>query len=421
MRVVITNFGTTGDFRPLLTLARELSARGDTPVLAFPPFAEPFVSQSGFEHCAIGPDLQLLRDHVNQGWSESAGIYDSSEQMLALLLPFQEAFDQIFCELKTACKNADVLISGPAQPMARMVHEVIGIPFVSIQVSHFGGSGGPGLRQAGEQLINPFRQKLGLPPVSDPLTNGANSPQLALYAMSAHLRPRPADWPAHYRVTGFFFDEPEQMWKPGAMLEDFFSQGDRPVVITLGSMVHSESKKLVAALCEAIEMAEGRAVIQGMPVEGRLERATSRIHWADFVPHDWLFPRAACIVLHGGAGTAAATFRSGIPGVFVPHGDCYDQRYWGQLAEEAGCSVPAIQYADLEAPRLAAAITASINDPSLRRSAATLGAKIRKEPGVRYAAHLIKEFVARVGLYEEVGERFLKPSLPRPQSTIINS
>jgi sterol 3beta-glucosyltransferase len=403
MRVIITNFGTTGDFRPLLTLARELAAQGDTPVLAFPPFAEPLVSQSGFEFCAIGPDLRSLRDQVNQGWSESAGIYNSSEQMLALLLPFREAFDQIFSELKDACRRADALISGPAQPMARMVHEVSGIPFVSIQVSHFGGSGGPGLRQAGEQLINPFRQKLGLPPVSDPLTNGANSPQLALYAMSSHLRPRPADWPAHYRVTGFFFDAPGHAWKPDAMLENFFAEGEPPVVITLGSMVHSESKKLVAALCEAIEMAECRAVLQGMPVESRPERATGRLHWADFVPHDWLFPRAACIVLHGGAGTAAATFRSGIPGIFVPHGDCYDQRYWGQLAEEAGCSVPAIQYSDLEAPKLAAAITASINNAGLRRAAAALGAKIRKEPGARYAARLIKEFVARVGLYEEVG------------------
>jgi sterol 3beta-glucosyltransferase len=402
MRVVITNFGTTGDFRPLLTLARELAAQGDTPVLAFPPFAESLVSQSGFDYCAIGPDLRFLRDRVNQGWSESAGIYDSSEQMLALLAPFRDAFDQIFSELKNACGNADVLISGPAQPMARMVHEVSGIPFVSIQVSHFGGSGGPGLRQAGEQLINPFRQKLGLPPVNDPLTNGANSPQLALYAMSAHLRPRPADWPAHYHLTGFLFEDTGQIGKLDPTLENFVSEGDAPIVVTLGSMVHSESKKLVTTLLEAVEMAGCRSVIQGMPGESRPAHAIPHVYWADFVSHDWLFPRAACIVLHGGAGTAAATFRSGIPGIFVPHGDCYDQRYWGQLAEEAGCSVPAIQYSQLQASVLASAITTSINDTGLRRAAAALGARIRREPGVRHAARLIKTFVERVGLYEEV-------------------
>jgi sterol 3beta-glucosyltransferase len=125
------------------------------------------------------------------------------------------------------------------------------------------------------------------------------------------------------------------------------------------------------------------------------------VYWADFVPHDWLFPRAACIVLHGGAGTAAATFRSGVPGIFVPHGDCYDQRYWAQLAEEAGCSVSAIQYSELEVPRLAAAIVNSVHNAGLRQAAAALGEKVRKEPGVRHAARLIKEFVASVGLYEE--------------------
>jgi len=173
-------------------------------------------------------------------------------------------------------------------------------------------------------------------------------------------------------------------------------------VITLGSMVHSESKKLVATLLEAVELAGCRAVIQGMPVESRPAPIVPHVYWADFISHDWLFPRTSCIVLHGGSGTAAATFRSGIPGVFVPHGDCYDQRYWGQLAEEAGCSVPAIQYSQLDAATLAAAIAASINDAGLRNAAAALGAKIRREPGVRHAAHLIKTFVQHVGLYEEV-------------------
>jgi hypothetical protein len=38
---------------------------------------------------------------------------------------------------------------------------------------------------------------------------------------------------------------------------------------------------------------------------------------AEFVPHSWLLPRAACIVHHGGAGTTAAAFRAGIPQAFV--------------------------------------------------------------------------------------------------------
>ena len=48
----------------------------------------------------------------------------------------------------------------------------------------------------------------------------------------------------------------------------------------------------------------------GLDVEG--------IHVAEFVPHAWLFPRAAAIVHAGGAGTTGAALRSGVPSVIVP-------------------------------------------------------------------------------------------------------
>ena len=404
MRAVLTNFGTAGDFLPLLTLARELASHGHTPVLAFPPFTRTMAAKTSFEFLPLGPDLSSLRDSININWAEIPEIYESADGMLALLAPFRDAFDQIFAELKHACRDADVLISGPAQPLARMVHEVTGIPFVSIQFSHFGGSGGPALREAGDQLINPFRRKLGLPPVNDPLTAGANSPQMAIYAMSGHLRPRPAEWPSHYHVTGFFFDADDPSFQPDQQLERFLMQGPAPVVMTLGSIAHSDPRALAELLAQAAGLAQCRAVIQGMPADCEAVSAGADICWAGFAPHSWLFPRAACIVLHGGSGTAGAAFRSGVPAVFVPHGDCYDQRYWAQLAIEAGCSLSSIQYSELTAAALASAIKATLHNERLQSVAMSVGTRIRKEPGVRFAASLINDLVARVGLCHDLAE-----------------
>jgi UDP:flavonoid glycosyltransferase YjiC (YdhE family) len=401
MRAVLTNFGTTGDFLPFMVLANELAMNGSTPVLAFPPFARDMASQSPFEYFSLGPDLAALRDHVNTNWTEVPEVHESAEQMFYLLMPFREVFDQILAELKHVCKDADVLIGGSGQPLARIVHELTGIPFVSIQLSHFGGSGGLAMRKAGDQLINPFREKLGLPRLTDPLIAGTNSPQLALYAMSSHLRPRPADWPAHYYQTGFFFDTRKTAWEPDPALERFMAIDDPPVVMTFGSMVHRDPRPLVELLLEAARITNCRAVIQGMPEETIPSEADANVYWAKFVPHEWLFPRAACVLLHGGAGTAAAVFHSGVPGIFVPHGDCYDQRFWAQLALEAGCAVPAIPYLDLTASALASAIAATINNDDLRKAAVKLRSKINKEPGVRLGARLIRELVMRVGLHEE--------------------
>jgi sterol 3beta-glucosyltransferase len=48
----------------------------------------------------------------------------------------------------------------------------------------------------------------------------------------------------------------------------------------------------------------------------------------DAVPHDWLFPQLTAAVHHGGAGTAAAAYRAGIPTMIVPFFG--DQFFWAQ-------------------------------------------------------------------------------------------
>lgn len=398
MKAVLTNFGTTGDFRPLLTLAEHLSRTNLEPVLAFPQYAESFVRDTAFQYRLIGPNLSHLRDRVNLGFSEIHGIYDSDEMMFRLFSEFAQALEPIYADLKDACRGADVLISGPAQPMARMVHETTGIPFVSVQFDHLGGNGGPGLRRAGDKLINPFRLAQGLRPLEDCLTVGANSDQLAIYAMTKYLRPRPTHWTSHFQVTGFFFDDMEAARCADSELQDFLQQGSPPLVVSLGSMVRENSNDFAQVLIEGIRIAGVRAVIQGMSEH---KTGDSQLFWTSYVPHTWLFPKAACVILHGGAGTTAATLRAGIPGIFIPHGDCYGQRYWAQSVMEAGCAVPAIPYHEVTAAKLAAVITETLNSNFLRQNANSLGAQIRREPGVRMAVHLIQQLLSDLGLAEE--------------------
>ena len=42
-------------------------------------------------------------------------------------------------------------------------------------------------------------------------------------------------------------------------------------------------------------------------------KSNNRVYFADYVPHDWLFPRVRAVVHHGGAGTTAAGLRYGKP------------------------------------------------------------------------------------------------------------
>jgi sterol 3beta-glucosyltransferase len=399
MRAVLTNFGTTGDLQPFLALAIELRRHGHEPVMAFSPHFAPRVARLGLNMIPIGPDLSETQNQVNALMMVEP---DSAAQLRSSFTPLVAALPQMFEELRAACQSADVLISGPVQPAARMVHETMGLPFVSVQVSHFGGIGTPALQEASASLINPFRLRHGLPPLQHPLTIDANSPQLALYAMSRHIRPPQADWPTHYHLTGFFFlDDEEEPSDPA--LHQFLAAGEPPVVVTFGSMsmTHGEPEALTDLLLKAVRLAGCRAIIQSGGEESRRHRLPPDVMTVGYVPHGWLFPQAACVVHHGGGGTAGAVFRSGVPSVFVPHGHLFDQHYWAALGLELGCAAASIPYSQLTAARLAAAISRTLADPHYSQAAAALGRKIAAEQGVRRARLLIEQLISRIGLCEE--------------------
>ena len=394
MRAVLTSFGTMGDTYPYLALAVELKRHGHNPILALPSYFAPLAERYGIEFTAIGPDsAQMLRD-ANEAVALDPTIASSKMHIEALFTPMAAALPQMFEQLRAICQNADVLISGRMQPAGRMVHELTGIPFVSVQVEHSGG-GTAATQQIAQDFINPFRASLGLPPLDDPLVADANSSQLALYAMSRHVIPPTRGWPSHHHVTGFFYLNTND-WQADADLVEFLAAGEPPVVFTFGSVSHDDPAELTELLLAVVAQVGCRAILQqGWSGLGQRPLPPS-VYALGYLPHDWLFPHAACVVLHGGAGTTGAVLRAGVPGVFVPH--VWDQPTWAELAAALGCAGAAVPFTELSVGRLAGAISTTLHTPRYAQRAAALGQAIRAEQGVTKARHLIEQFVAQLGL-----------------------
>jgi sterol 3beta-glucosyltransferase len=391
VRAVLTNFGSTGSVYPFISLALELSRNGHRPVVALSPFFSSWVEEFGLPFVPIGPDLKKIQYAINEAMLDLPETEEPIREMFAPLMP---ALPRMFDELGEACRNADVLISGPWQPASLMIHELTGIPFVTIQNSHFGGGGTPAFQRASASLINPFRTRYGLSPVRDPLTGDANSPQLVLYNMSRHVRPPLPDWPPHYSMPGYMLLE-DGDWRPPRELEEFIEQ-EPPVVITFGSMTHGDPEAIVGTIIEAVEMYGGSAILQKGWGSLAGSRVPPQLRIIDFIPHDWLFPRARLIVHHGGAGTAASVFNSGVPSVFVPH--AFDHPLWAELALGLGCAGPPIPFPELSGKHLGEAIIRTLDDPGYAKRAAVLGEKIRAEQGLRKARLLIEQLVSRAGV-----------------------
>ncbi|HRO25433.1 MAG TPA: glycosyltransferase, partial [Promineifilum sp.] len=124
--------------------------------------------------------------------------------------------------------------------------------------------------------------------------------------------------------------------------------------------------------------------------EGDLPDSVLRL---DVVPHDWLFPRMAAVVHHGGVGTTHVGLRAGVPNVVVPFFG--DQPFWGDRVYELGAGPRPISQSELTAGRLAAAIETATSDEAMRSRAAEMGRRIQAERGVEEAVAIVNRYLAQ--------------------------
>ena len=101
------------------------------------------------------------------------------------------------------------------------------------------------------------------------------------------------------------------------------------------------------------------------------------------VDHRALFPRAAAVVHHGGAGTTHAVCAAGKPSVVVPH--VGDQRYWADRLHRLGVAPRPFALDRLDGSALADAIETTMIDQPMRARAEDLAAAMATEQGVEAA------------------------------------
>ena len=320
-------------------------------------------------------------------------------------------------------READLLIYSPVATPAWSVAQRLGIPgvaaylqplhptreFPTAGMAHFptlGGSFNWATHLLAHQLawlplrgrINTWRREiLSLPPASGlgPLAPSARADASlpTLYAFSPLVVPKPADWDDSIRITGYWVLEPAREWQPPELLERFLQAGPPPVYIGFGSMTPRESGRLTAMAVAALSASGQRGVLlDGWGTLGAGALPSTVIAIGD-VPHEWLLPRMAAVVHHGGAGTTGAALRSGVPSIVVPLG--FDQPFWGARVHALGVGPPPISRRSLTAERLASAITQAVTNGAMRERAARLGSALRKERGVETAVEELDAIVVR--------------------------
>jgi UDP:flavonoid glycosyltransferase YjiC (YdhE family) len=418
VRIVIPTTGSRGDVQPYVALGMALQARGHRVRLASHANFEDFVRDHGLDFFPIEGDARALQSsEVGDRMLRSGG------NAFAFLREFARLRVPLMADLMAGCQHAaedaDVLfLTNTELALGLSVAEKLELPvcLAALQPAaptrHFanflmpdvpdwlpdGGAYnllshaiiGEYFWQQLRSAVNEARRDvLDLPPLPflGPFPRFLWSAP-CLYGFSAHVVPHPSDWGANQHLTGYWFLDDGANWQPPPKLVDFLESGPPPVYVGFGSMHNRDADEVTELVVQALTRAGQRGVLFTGWNGLRTVDLSDRICPIDSAPHDWLFPRMAAVVHHGGAGTTAAALRAGVPALVVPF--MSDQPFWARRVLALGVGPEPLPRKQLTVERLAHGIRIAATDPGIRRRAKALGGLIQVEDGANRAAELIE-------------------------------
>ena len=423
MNILIFTFGTRGDVQPFVALGAALKRSGHEVTLSTGQGFDAMIEAHGL---TAAPSSINYRDLVET--PEALAAFRSMSGKLRAVHVFKDIVLRQFEEMWDLAQEVrpDLLIYHPKGFLAQDIAEALGaiaIP-TTLQPSYVPTSAFANpfvpfddIGAFGNRLTHHFidgltfwaqsttigrwrRDRLGLGKATSMRDffagyhpEGVRVPRLHGY--SGVLVPRPHDWTKRERITGYWFLEGQPIvgeafrWQAPEDLERFLSAGPPPVYVGFGSMPSPDAEALTNLVIEALRFAGVRGILTAG--WGSLEKPAAPgddLYFLESAPHDWLFPRCAAVVHHGGAGTTHEGLRWGRPTVICPLG--VDQPFWGRRVNALGAGPEPLLQRRMTSRNLAAAIGEAL-EPETAARAAALGNAIRAEGGAAAAAAVVSE------------------------------
>lgn len=408
MKLSVITYGTEGDVRPLAALCAALNRRGHTTELLADAATLGSARALGVATQALAGDIaggadaagsiaEVVGRSRNPGAAARALVGIVNAQAAAWL---RQAVD--------AARDADaVLTAGLAGFVGLSAAEALRLPAIGLGMFPLTptrafaypflppGAAWRPLNRLGFHVVNGLLWRAMRAALNRARADACALPPLRrmpashpiLYGYSPTLLPRPADWPEQVEVCGQW-TLPLPQWQPPAALTAFLDAGPPPVYIGFGSMGGFDTGRLRDALLRGL--AGRRALFYPGWSGVDLSALPASVHVLGDTPHDWLFPRTACVVHHGGSGTTHSAARAGVPSIVVPFAG--DQPFWAHRLALAGVAPPAVPGARFGADDLARGL-AFTDRIDVRERARELGAALRAEDGLARAVASIERRV----------------------------
>ena len=400
MRVCFLTLGTRGDVQPYLALAKHLISKGNTAVICTSESFRALIEKEGVEFKKATLDLMEL---ANTDIGKKVLENPIKNFMLALKLSneiMNPQYRKTFDDFYEAAKEADIIVYHPKALVAVDIGEKLGVPVINMPpvpiiepISEFpciavgaNKNWGSYLNKLSYKvnlfsdknyikLINDFRNQISLSSrKTGEYTYSFKGKKIPIiYPISSTIFKDVTSWRDNVLLSGFLLLDTQE--KLSEELEQFITEGDKPIVVSFSSMPLKTPEKFMNMLKNALDKTNNRVVVlvgnSGIKVE-----SSENIFITKAAPHSQLFPKAKAVIHHGGVGTTAMALMSSVPQMIIPFS--VDQPFWAKRMFEFGVALRPVKESELSTEKLELLISELGND-ELVQNAKLLGEKISKE------------------------------------------
>lgn len=411
MKALILTHGTRGDCQPFVDLANSLSNAGHKVVLGAPKNSARRVAYQSIDVVEFDDLVEdMLQDPIVRagmalnfrgirgkrgGLRFSRRLKDLAPVMLNDMhiaaqtggdvvihhgaLPGQEIAKQLGVPAARTClapflvPNSSVLRPSVQMQLPKILNRASYFPgrltqFALERIESIRSGSGNGSRHT-----MPFRDKSG---------------NVVIHAFSGKILPPGTRYPSWVHTTGFWYPKVESQWRPSSDLESFLSSGDAPVYIGFGSMV-GDPRRSHEIIHAAVQKANVRAIIS--TGWGGITRSDSsdQIFYIGEASFEWLFPRVAAVVHHGGCGTTSPALYAGKPQVICPF--IVDQHFFARQMHMLRVAPEPLPQRNLDATTLARRIRQVVEDRTFATRAEEVAQVMRPEDGIGSTISLLEE------------------------------
>lgn len=421
MKVLVLTLGTRGDVQPFVALSRALMLAGHEVALGAPSRSRSLAEPHGVQFIPLYDrwDETIKDPTVSTAFETNFGGVGGWWLAIRAMRKFRPMMADALVDMAAAGASyrPDVVVHH-AMILGHEVAERLGVPAVpvcveplSVPTSSFAN---PILPFRVPRLLNSIsyrasdvwvrgivgdrisarwrREILGLPHRRghrDVLRRPDGTRGVTLQAVSPALLPQPVDYPDWAHTTGFWFLPAAPDWTPPEEVADFLAAGEAPVYIGFGSLVGSDPERTGRVVAEAVRLAGVRAIIDVAQGGIRPAAGEEDVLYVSGLPFDWLFPRMALIVHHGGIGTTAVAMATGRRQIVCPF--MTGQHFYAHRMYASGVAAPPQPQSGLTAERLARAIRDAVADDGMALRAERLGRQVSAEDGLGTAVRILEK------------------------------